>query len=359
MPVPVAFVSVLLATAATPTAADWLQMRDGSRIETRGPWEVRGAQVVFTMPNGRLASARSSEVDLEASARLTAEASAPKPAPPAPARPRAPVLVLTDEDLPRAAAGGLVQDPTTSQRESGAEAAAPAEAATPARSPAPATGGGPDPAAGLEVMTWASRYDSDSSSTALTGTLRNTADTIAFDAAVVASAFDGEGGLLAKSDATLTRTGLPPGGTSTFEVQYPGIVRIERAEFELSARRAQLQPFGEEPKPVATPAPTPVPGAVHLQIVRWDRDPEAGHDVLSVVGEISNPTSQAVHDVQVEARLLGDGGELLATRQALVAARSLAPGASTTFRATFPGIGEYSKIDFVARHRVTRGPAGG
>ncbi|HET9767963.1 MAG TPA: hypothetical protein VFS60_13995, partial [Thermoanaerobaculia bacterium] len=46
------------AAAAAPAAADWLVMRDGSRVETKGAWEVRGTLVVLTLPNGTLSSVR-------------------------------------------------------------------------------------------------------------------------------------------------------------------------------------------------------------------------------------------------------------------------------------------------------------
>ena len=75
---------VLLAVAATGVTglrADWLLMKDGSRLETRGGWEVRGQQILVTLPNGTLAAVRVDKVDLEGSARITAEARAPKPAP--------------------------------------------------------------------------------------------------------------------------------------------------------------------------------------------------------------------------------------------------------------------------------------
>jgi len=38
-------------------AADWLVLEDGSRVETRGPWEDRGATLVFTLANAVLLKA--------------------------------------------------------------------------------------------------------------------------------------------------------------------------------------------------------------------------------------------------------------------------------------------------------------
>jgi hypothetical protein len=98
-----------LATVATTAArADWLVTLEGARVETRGPWEVRGRMVVFTQTGGTLSSIRLSEVDLEASRAATDEAAAPPPAPApaeAPPPPPPPVLKLTNADVGRGEPG--------------------------------------------------------------------------------------------------------------------------------------------------------------------------------------------------------------------------------------------------------------
>src|SRR5262245_62955767 len=93
--------ALLALAAAAPAAADWLVPRQGNgRVETKGPWQVKGKLVVFTLPDGKLSSLRLSEVDLDASGRATDEAAAAAratPAAPAPApRPREAKVVLTD-----------------------------------------------------------------------------------------------------------------------------------------------------------------------------------------------------------------------------------------------------------------------
>ena len=70
LPVPL----ILLAAwclAAVPSWADILVTRDGQRIETDGPWEVKGRQIVFTTASGVLSAVRLSEIDLEASELAT------------------------------------------------------------------------------------------------------------------------------------------------------------------------------------------------------------------------------------------------------------------------------------------------
>src|SRR6266498_3936719 len=74
--------SVWLITAAlagSTAHADWLVLKDGSRVETKGGWQIDKGVVIFHLSNGTLASLRSAEVDLEASAAATARAAAPTP----------------------------------------------------------------------------------------------------------------------------------------------------------------------------------------------------------------------------------------------------------------------------------------
>ena len=100
-------IGIALAFACSqPAAADWLVTRDGHRIETDGPWKVKGRIVVYTDTGGTLSSLRLDEVDLEASEAAGKEPQAPAPPPAEPAAKReqkAPVLVLTNDDIPEAA----------------------------------------------------------------------------------------------------------------------------------------------------------------------------------------------------------------------------------------------------------------
>ena len=60
-----------LALGAAPVGADWLVYQRGGVQETRGAWQVAGAQVRFHGANGTLMSVRTDEVDLAASAFLS------------------------------------------------------------------------------------------------------------------------------------------------------------------------------------------------------------------------------------------------------------------------------------------------
>ncbi|MCZ7652047.1 MAG: glutaredoxin family protein [Thermoanaerobaculia bacterium] len=91
--------------APAPGGADWLVLRDGTRLETRGVPKVEGRRVTFTDARGVWVALAASEVDLAATeaANRVEEAAAPKPSP------RAPVLRLTDDDVGHA---GHFEQPT-------------------------------------------------------------------------------------------------------------------------------------------------------------------------------------------------------------------------------------------------------
>lgn len=93
--------------------ADWLVLKTRAAVETRGPWKVKGNQVVFSDVHGRLVSVRLDTVDLTASERATAAAKAPPPPPlppPPPPPPRKSIAVITDADIGRAVSSGPVVD---------------------------------------------------------------------------------------------------------------------------------------------------------------------------------------------------------------------------------------------------------
>lgn len=67
------FLAAVLALASGGALhADWLVLRSGQRIETKGAWEVRGRQVVFTSRTGVLQALPLADVDVEASRKTTA-----------------------------------------------------------------------------------------------------------------------------------------------------------------------------------------------------------------------------------------------------------------------------------------------
>ena len=102
----------LTLTVSLPASAEWLITHDGHRIETDGPWKVKGRLVVYTDAKGTLSSIRLDEIDLEASetasqepAEEPAESREDESKPEREPRKR-PVLVLTDGDIPEATTDG-------------------------------------------------------------------------------------------------------------------------------------------------------------------------------------------------------------------------------------------------------------
>jgi glutaredoxin len=89
--------------------ADVLVLRDGTRLETRGPWQEKGRQLVFTDPAGGLSAIRADEVDLPASLAATARAAEPAPVEEKATPDERPVILTLDaDDL------GLGEDPDLS-----------------------------------------------------------------------------------------------------------------------------------------------------------------------------------------------------------------------------------------------------
>lgn len=236
--------AALAATAVlVPAAGDWLVTRDGDRIETRGPWRVEGRLVVFTQPDGTLASMRASEVDLEASRRATEEAAA-RSAAPAEAAAQSPaerrsVLRLTEKELPPVA-----RTPELAGDGAEASAGAPDDAA---REPAEA--------GGLEIVSWRDLSTADAADQEFLGVVRNTAAHAVVGIRVKAVLYDVEGQPAATADAVVSTRALPPGQQTNFRATFPGRYAYDRVEF---TAEGQLVLSG--PQPEAPAAAEPVDG---------------------------------------------------------------------------------------------------
>ncbi|HEX5758526.1 MAG TPA: FxLYD domain-containing protein [Thermoanaerobaculia bacterium] len=220
--------SLLLAAAAALAAApaaraDWLVTRDGARVETAGPWQVKGKLVVFETAAGDLASLRLAEVDLEESRAATAEAAADAAAArheaEKPAAPRRSVRVLTDKDFAKA------------------QPAAPAPGADGAQAAAPR-----DAAAALQVTAWERVPDDYDRHVVITGSVRNTGAAAAADVGVVVRLFDEQGGLIASVAAELAKTVLPSGESAGFRADFPGVFAFAALKFETGAMRLETAP---------------------------------------------------------------------------------------------------------------------
>ncbi|MEM7354795.1 MAG: FxLYD domain-containing protein [Acidobacteriota bacterium] len=194
--------------------AEVLVLRDGGRMETAGPWKVDGALVVFTLPSGRLSSVRLSAVDLESS-----HAVARQVAPPVVRRerPRRPVLVFTDDDIPRAA------------ERTGVEAASDAQAT---RDPRPTA------MRGLVVETWAEVERPEINGVEIVGWLKNRGSAVAEISSVRVELRDASGERLEDVYATTEAVRLEPRETTRFRAEFRGVGRDRgRPRFVIEAER--------------------------------------------------------------------------------------------------------------------------
>lgn len=213
-----------------PAAADWLVTKDGSRVETQGPWEVRDRLVVFKRPDGTFASMRLSDVDLDASERLTREMaekarSAREGKERDEPRKRPVVARLTEKDLP----------PVGSERSS------------PEETPAPADGEDGGDQAGreqeetaepesLQIVTWRELGGAEREGIEFVGDVRNVTGNTAVGVTVAVTLYDEEGEEIASRDALLTSGALPPGQTAGFRASFPGVFHYVRVDFDASGQ---------------------------------------------------------------------------------------------------------------------------
>jgi hypothetical protein len=217
---------------AGPLAADWLVMRDGSRVETRGAWTVKGKLVVFTRAEGaaagQLASLRITDVDWAASERATAAASeaaqAPPPAAPvAAAEPKEARWVLTDSDFQRSA-----PPPPASDQE-----AAPEETDAAGRPKVP-----------LTLEAWERKSHPDGLEIA--GTLRNPGNELAADIGVTVRLYDETGALLATGEGRIGTPALGPGTATAFRATFPGVFTFAEAKFDVRGFGLRIKAVEEE-----------------------------------------------------------------------------------------------------------------
>jgi hypothetical protein len=218
---------VAAALAAAPAAADWLVMKDGGRIETKGPWSVEGRRVLFTQPNGTLSVLRADEVDLDQSAAVTAaeveaarKAAEPQPSPEAATRP--PVLRLTEKDIPPSPEGD------------GEEGEAKPEGET-------------TPAADLTVASWEKLQNASAEGVEIFGTIKNSGTNNITSPSIMVMIYGDDGGLMATNEGTINSGMIGPGQTANFRVAFPGVPDFASVKFDVQGRGFRASPgAGEE-----------------------------------------------------------------------------------------------------------------
>lgn len=196
--------------AGLPASADWLVTREGAKVETKGPWQVKGKLVVFHLADGSLSSMRLAEVDLDQSRKATEEAERAKAeAEAARSRPpekKAPVLVVTDKDVRHV-------DPATVSAAAATEAAAAADS--------------------LAVSNWDRAPDPGDGHVVIIGTVTNNAtDATATGITLTVVLVDETGNPLGTAQAIVTSNVLPPGQQSGFRAEFPNVFTFSNLKFE-------------------------------------------------------------------------------------------------------------------------------
>ena len=194
-----------------PAAADLLVTRDGSVIETRGPWRVQGRLVIFELADGQLASMQLGEVDLDASraAMEKAVAAAEKPPKAAPPEKKA-VMVLTDADVRSAPPAADDIDEEAAEE-------------------AQATGSPPPAAQRLVVSSWEDTSGPDG--VVITGELVNQSPDVAGNIGLGVLLYDREGEPLESVQATVTSQVLQPGQRARFRADVQGVFDFSALSF--------------------------------------------------------------------------------------------------------------------------------
>ncbi|MEO6193842.1 MAG: FxLYD domain-containing protein [Thermoanaerobaculia bacterium] len=214
----------LLALGLAPLTAhaDWLVTHEGGRVETKGPWQMKGKLVVFTRADdGALASLRASEVDLDASTKATAAAKVQATAAPPAAVPQKKIAVLTDKDFRKPTPAGA----------DGAAASAPAAAHA-----------GP-----LVVSDWKRVDNPDGEGLWVEGSVHNTTGEVMINASVEVQLYNEGGDRVGTASGLLAATSIKADGTVQFRATFPGIFTFASAKFEVSGFPINVASPDEKP----------------------------------------------------------------------------------------------------------------
>jgi hypothetical protein len=216
-----------LGVAHLPAHADWLVTHEGGRVETKGPWQMKGKLVVFTRADdGALASLRASEVDLDASAKATADAKVQAAAPPPPVAPQKTLAVLPDTDFRKPAP----------------------VAAAPDGAPAAAARSGP-----LVISDWKRVDNPSGDGISVEGTLHNSTNEAMINASVEVQLYNEVGDRIGTASGLLASTSIKADGTVEFRANFPGVFTFASAKFEVGGLPINVTSSDQKPANGASP----------------------------------------------------------------------------------------------------------
>ena len=228
---------LLAASTSSTSSADWLVTQSGGRVETKGPWQVKGKLVVFTQAGGALASLRLADVDLPASDQATAEAKEAKvqqdDAAAAPEPPRKKLAVLTDDNLVHTR-----KPPAPAADEDKKDDADKAD-----KKDQPAKPVGP-----VSVASWKRADSPGGKGIEIQGVLQNNSDKIAGNAGVEVRLFNEAGERVGTALGILNLPSIQPKGMTEFRAIFPGVFAFAQVRFETRGVALDLSPRDRKPE---------------------------------------------------------------------------------------------------------------
>jgi hypothetical protein len=230
----IALALLAVGVAPLPAHADWLVTQEGGRVETKGPWQVKGKLVVFTRAaDGALASLRATEVDLDASAKATAAAKVQAAAPAPVEAPQKKLAVLTDKDFHKPV---------------------PVDASGKPADTAPAKTGP------LIVSDWKKLDRPSGDGIAVEGTVHNSTGDMMVNASIEVQLYNESGERVGTAPGLLTSTSIQPDGSVQFHANFPGVFTFATAKFAINGLPLNMSPAPDKDKaPDAKPEPQPEP----------------------------------------------------------------------------------------------------
>jgi hypothetical protein len=227
-----------------PAAADWLITREGARVETHGPWQVKGKVVVFTSADGALSSLRVAQVDLDASKKATSEKQkmVEEDISTKPAEKRKSVRSITDKDVTHptepAADGAAGAPPADGKEAKDADAKG-------AKSDTKVNRGKSSP---VVVGSWQKVERDQKDGIELFGTLKNESSDIASQVVLAVTLLDEAGGVVGTTEAILTANAIEPGSATNFRAIFSGVYTFASAKFDVKSAPLKLQAVAPPPE---------------------------------------------------------------------------------------------------------------
>lgn len=194
-----------LAAGALPLAAEWLVLKDGREIETKGPWTVDGRRITFTAMNGTFSAIRAEAVDLDRSRARNEPAPKKAVAPPAP---KEPGLVVRQRDVTTA---------RMPERSDGEELQSPS-----------------DEEGRIAVVEWDEVVVS--TGTRIEGRLRNDTQSTYLALVVEAQLLDEEGEELDSVRASVEKNWIGLGETLRFRADFESVISFDTVRFEVDGQ---------------------------------------------------------------------------------------------------------------------------